>query len=119
MEMRYWHVTVPLWPDLGLTGFVYLAMISITLSAPSGSGHREIERNLVIDTLWATAERGDRLEHLFAQVVPGRIDIVVFVMAENQQQAAHAAERIHRAAILRSPVLSGWCIAKVGGRERE
>ncbi|MEU3465545.1 hypothetical protein ABZ721_37110 [Streptomyces sp. NPDC006733] len=90
-------------------------MVAITLCAAPNARRPDVERHQLLDALWATAERGDRLEHVFAQVGSGRIDVVVFVMADNPHQAARAAERIHRRALLRSPVLSGWHITAVRG----
>lgn len=83
-------------------------MTLLSLSAPTDHPARLLDRNLVTDVIWATASPADRLEHVYARSAEGRLDIALFLLAADPQQASSTAAGIITRALTGSPTLAGW-----------
>ncbi|MFI7355003.1 hypothetical protein ACIBTP_13745 [Streptomyces avidinii] len=67
---------------------MHLVMTLLSLSPPTARPARLADRNLVTDVIWATAAPADRPEHVYARPTEGRLDIALFLLAADPQEAA-------------------------------
>lgn len=80
----------------------------ITLTAPGNDSGPGLNAAVAVDLIWAVTEERDRVEHVSAQAVPGRIEIGVFTAQPDPATALAAARRLAGQACERSAPLSGW-----------
>lgn len=70
----------------------------------------DIEGAAVHDILWARAAPEAGLEHVHVAVYPGKVDIAIFCISADEDQASSSAVRVCDLACRESPFLSGWQI---------
>jgi len=74
-------------------GMSRLFMVSRTL-AYTGAAERGPPSGLVVDLMWAHATAEDRLEHIRAASSADRVDLVFFISAHDEREAADQADRL-------------------------
>ncbi|SDZ35341.1 hypothetical protein SAMN05421504_113101 [Amycolatopsis xylanica] len=85
-------------------------MASVALAATGGARHHDMTADVVVDLLWALAEPDSGLEHVRAATSPGRVDVILFSIAENALSAAEAGARLCELATTTAPQFEGWRI---------
>jgi hypothetical protein len=60
----------------------------------SGEAERAPPPDVVVDLIWAHATPADKLEHVRASTTVGRVDLVLFIDANDGHEAAALADRV-------------------------
>lgn len=82
-------------------------MINATFVAHEPS-HSVVEAGSATDLLWISARSEDALEHVYSELIDGRLEITFFIRSKPFAAAQHAAAAICRRALLGVPALRGW-----------
>ncbi|MFK8907884.1 hypothetical protein [Streptomyces sp. YS-3] len=84
----------------------------ITLDAADPAQVRTADNARLVDLLWTSAVRGERLEHISVQAGrPGRLHLGMFIAATGEGSTRSTALAICRRALAMSPLPGGWRIA--------
>ncbi|MFE9539285.1 hypothetical protein [Streptomyces sp. NPDC006691] len=94
---------------------MHLTMVPLHLTASQEAGHQVVDHHLLGDLLWVVADVGDHLEHVYVQAAPGRLGIVLYLLADSPRSARAVALAICRRALHTSPLLCGWRVAEGPG----
>ncbi|MFE4856334.1 hypothetical protein [Streptomyces sp. NPDC056670] len=94
---------------------MYLTMVPLHLTAGQEARHQVVDHHLLGDLLWVVADVGDRLEHVYVQAAPGRLGVVLYLLADSPRSARPVALAICRRALRTSPLLRGWRVAEGPG----
>lgn len=87
---------------------MYLAIIGLVLDPEPAE--RQLDAQLLIDALWAGADRDGPIEHISAVTSPGNVDVGFYIRAESQDQAEQMARGLLEHATSTVPLLRGWRI---------
>lgn len=87
---------------------MYLAIIGLVLD--SGLPEQQLDAQLLIDALWAGADRDGPVEHISAVTGPGDVDVGFYIRAGSQAEAEQMARDLLEHATLTVPLLRGWRI---------
>jgi hypothetical protein len=85
-----------------------MLMTTIRLAPPSGT--QAIAPGAVVDLIWLHAAPPDGIKHIHARAGPGRIEVVMFVVASQQDIGDYVARAVCRRAVDATPALRGWQI---------
>ncbi|MER5637889.1 hypothetical protein ABT095_13145 [Kitasatospora sp. NPDC002227] len=80
-------------------------LITLQLSGPAGV---LLDPELLAELIDSHSEASDRLEHLRARSAPGRVDLALFLLADDELAADRAARAVCRRAIERTHWLTAW-----------
>ncbi|MFE0461014.1 hypothetical protein ACFW1A_17370 [Kitasatospora sp. NPDC058965] len=89
-----------------------MQMITLHLTGPD---FPEPDEAAVTELIQSHAEPADRVEHLRVQGRPGRLDLALFLLADDRSAAEHTARALCLRALRSAPWLADWRLPREAG----
>lgn len=86
-----------------------MLLIRVSL-APHRGPAAVVDAELLVDAVWAAAERGDSIEHVTARATPDGFEVGVFLLAATGLDGRATAYALIARVLATSPMLRHWTI---------
>jgi hypothetical protein len=85
-----------------------MLMLRIRLHQMADRPAVTLDPAVVTDIIWSAAPHRRNLQHVYAESAPGILDVILFLLATDGDQAVVAAQEILERARRQSSLLSEW-----------